>query len=354
MTTEKSVSSGGRRDPKLLSLPLPFKNAGNYISLNPEQILGTNESIFGRGRHENQPVALNPGADAIYLKAGDHLILGTRATPTISIEEDSDFSTLALCLGGSVHTYRSRHGVHCIRPGDAFLNPRDGGTMTCDYIAGIFMQINQHLLHQTIRAISGVDDRINLTQPWVLHQKNSQTRVADGHPLIHFFSFVDAMMAESTYLTEALGLGDQIYRLLAISLLQAAGLLEQARKGSAGQRGWNPRLDGLVDYIVANAHLNITLTDLEVQSHYSARHLHSLFNDKFDCTPMQFVRRQRLDTAMQKLQTANDGDTVASISRDCGYHFASNFSSDFQRHFGVKPSTVIRASRAGRRKPDLR
>ena len=79
-----------------------------------------------------------------------------------------------------------------------------------------------------------------------------------------------------------------------------------------------------MDYIRANAHRGITLTDLEERSHYSARRLQALFREKFDCTPMQFVRRERLTTAMQKLQTADWNETVTSIARDCGYGFVSN------------------------------
>jgi len=104
-------------------------------------------------------------------------------------------------------------------------------------------------------------------------------------------------------------------------------------------------LDNLVDYIGINSHQNLTLTDMEEQSHYSARQLQNLFREKFDCTPMQFVRRQRLSTAMEKLQTADWNDKVTSIGRDCGYRFTSNFSSDFHREFGVAPSVVLRASR---------
>ena len=62
---------------------------------------------------------------------------------------------------------------------------------------------------------------------------------------------------------------------------------------------------------------------------------------------MQFVRRQRLSDAMEKLQTADLDDTVTTIARDMGYRYTSNFTNDFQRAFGVKPSAVLRSSRGG-------
>ena len=145
-----------------------------------------------------------------------------------------------------------------------------------------------------------------------------------------------------------MGLGEQMYRLVAIALFEQSGVLESLQScWCSKSNDWHNQLDELVDYIKENAHLGLTLTDLEEQSHYSARHLQSLFRQKFDCTPMQFVRRQRLTSAMEKLQTADYDATVTSIGRDCGYRFTSNFTTDFHRQFGVTPSTVLRASRGG-------
>ena len=87
------------------------------------------------------------------------------------------------------------------------------------------------------------------------------------------------------------------------------------------------------------------MADLERLSHYSARHLTTLFRERFNCTPMQFLRRQRLDLAMERLTAPQPGDTVIRIARECGYRHASNFSVDFQREFGSKPSDVLRLSR---------
>ncbi len=69
--------------------------------------------------------------------------------------------------------------------------------------------------------------------------------------------------------------------------------------------------------------------------------------ERFDCAPMQFVKRQRLARAMERLREPAVDDTVARITRDCGYHYTSNFSTDFQRYYGIKPSVVLRSSRGG-------
>ena len=100
-----------------------------------------------------------------------------------------------------------------------------------------------------------------------------------------------------------------------------------------------------MDSIRADPNRTYTLTELEQRSHYSARQLQNLFQAKFHCTPMQFVRRQRLAAAMELLQTAGPDATVISISRACGYRSASHFAADFQRQFGHQPSAVLQASK---------
>jgi AraC-like DNA-binding protein len=164
------------------------------------------------------------------------------------------------------------------------------------------------------------------------------------------FSFVDKLLGESSYLATGLGLDEQIYRHLALSLFQEEQAVEKLDKYWQVTRvQWANPLDDLVDYIRANSHLNLSLTDLEEHSHYSGRHLQNLFQEKFACTPVQFVRRNRLSVAMARLQTADDQDAVTNIARDFGYAYTSNISADFHREFGVTPSAVLRSSRGPRK-----
>jgi AraC-like DNA-binding protein len=194
--------------------------------------------------------------------------------------------------------------------------------------------------------MKGEDTRVNLEEPYVFQKKEADQEGAATRHLWSYLSYVDQVLRESEYLAAGLALDEQIYRLLALSVLQAGGALERVKKHlKSPTNKWTNPLDDLVDYIRSNTHLNLTLTDLEEQSHYSARHLQNLFREKFNCTPMQFIRRQRLSAAMERLQTCDHDDTVTKIARECGYRFISNFTTDFQREFGIAPSVVLRASR---------
>ncbi len=212
----------------------------------------------------------------------------------------------------------------------------------------MLFEIDHRRLQRTIGAITGAKGHVN-------HEKlyTFKSRQPAGKPSIHnhfwsYISFLDQLLGESSYLATCLGLDEQVYRLLALSLLQAEGEIEKTKKRWAeSPNNWKSPLDDLVDYIRCNVHRNLTLTDLEEQTHYSGRQLQNLFKEKFDCTPMQFVRRQRLTAAMERLQTAEASDTVTNIARDCGYLYSSTFTTDFKQEFGVSPSVVLRASRVG-------
>ncbi|WP_131593284.1 helix-turn-helix transcriptional regulator [Synechococcus sp. BS55D] len=101
-------------------------------------------------------------------------------------------------------------------------------------------------------------------------------------------------------------------------------------------------LDDLVDFIHAQGSASLSLSDLERRSGYSSRQLQRLFRARFDCTPMQFVRRTRLEEGLRLLQIARAGDSVVAVSRSIGYRSASALSADFQRRYGMKPSMVLR------------
>jgi AraC-like DNA-binding protein len=224
------------------------------------------------------------------------------------------------------------------------LSPRTGGIADVGCFSGFIVEIDHRRLNRVIRVLGKGED-IDLTRPFLLKGGNNTKDNSGNGALWSCISLIDQVAAECSHMTEALSLDDQIYRLLALGLFKTQQRLEIVQKRwKARQNHWTEQVDTLVDYIRANSHLPLTLTDLEAESNYSARNLQKLFRDKFDCTPMQFVRRQRLCTAMERLENAGDGDTVTKIARECGYRFTSSFSTDFQKEFGVAPSAVLRGS----------
>ena len=331
----------------LLSIPFPLKNLSIEVSTTSWETQGKCKT-YSEGSFKAKQSTRFQRVDFSFLKLGEISVLAARSTPYLSWEEDTGTSSLTMCLHGShCHT----DGIYSaqINSGNIFVNPRNGGKTSIGHIASINFPVEHKRLDRTIRSMNGEVTKEHFQSPWIFGQKEVASSGDGAGNLFAIFNFIDNLLLEGAYLAAGLGLDDQIYRLLALSLFRAEGRLEGIEnRWKYATNNWTNRLDDLVDYIRQNAHLNLTLTDLEEQSHYSGRHLQNLFKEKFDCTPMQFVKRERLSSALERLQTADLDDTVTNIARDMGYRYTSNFTCDFQREFGVSPSVVLRSSRSGK------
>lgn len=328
-------------DAKLNRLPLGLKSSSQYFSLNPLVLAEAVPEVFSRGNHGNRPVVDIPCADFSVTNLGDLTVVASRQTPSIINEDEpGGSSTLAICLAGDEVEYREGKYQVRIRPNSVFLNPRHGGTATTGYLSGIYCQIEHERLNATIQTINPDKASARVDQPLLF--KPSDKRSLSSN-ISSFFTFIDSLLRENQSLPAALGLDDTLYRMLALSLLDNGDTEGSDQRGPI--RNWCWKLDDLVDYIKANSHRPLSITDLERLSHYSARHLQYTFKEKLNCTPMQFIRNQRLSKAMERLQRAVPGDTVAGVARECGYTNSQQFSRDFQTRFGVRPSTVLRHAR---------
>ena len=335
-----------KQDERLASLPFPLKNVAQVQSADPTEML--NSDLIGKGGSNNKTSVIRPSSEFALGSVGQVRMLATRTTPCISIAEDAQYITLAMLYAGDRYTYRKEKNIQFIEPGSIHVCQRTGGTADIGYFSGIICEIDQSRLERTMRAIGGEAFKWNEQRSYVLKRSQSNEGSNTHEHIWSLFAFIDQLLGESTYLAEGLGLDEQIYRLLSASLFRAEGAFEEIEKRwTVATNNWTNRMNDLVDYIRQNTHLNLTLTDLEEQSHYSGRHLQNLFKEKFDCTPMQFVKRERLSSALERLQTAGLDDTVTTIARDMGYRYTSSFTCDFQKEFGVAPSAVLRASQGG-------
>ena len=234
------------------------------------------------------------------------------------------------------------------RDGALLAMPNDGGTLHMGALSALAFNLKEQRLKDTIRVLCGSTNLFSLDEPLAVATHVQDQTTIYAKVLFNLLEQIDLMLLEDPTLPAALGLDDQVHRLIALAYIAHHDLLKTVEVRERNRIAKQCEFDDLIDYIRSHALTNLSLTDLEAQSHYSARHLQQLFRNRFDCTPMQFVRRQRLSAAMEKLQTADIGDTVASIARACGYRHTSHFTSDFQHAFGTKPSIVLRASRVAR------
>lgn len=267
-----------------------------------------------------------------------------KTTPLRLKHLDNGQVCVGLCYAGSISYQEHSRQVSAVT-GDLLLCPNDGGFLTTSLCSSIVFQFQPKRLLRTLAVMLGYEDgSFDLSQSHSLSTDNSSVSRMTGGLMRDVCAFIDTLLQEDEVLPEVMGLEEQCFRCLALEWLNAHGQLDVLRR----RRRHSQRqafLDELVDFILANLDRPITLTELEEQSNYSGRQLQYMFRRKFNCTPMQFVRRQRLQFAMTRLEQAHPSDTITAIARGLGYRNTSSFSSDFYRHFGTYPSAILRSNR---------
>lgn len=329
------------------SLAYPLKSVGPFTESTQEALLREESEVIGGiiiqriGRGEYRK-------GIQILRAGDLSLMAGRTTPAWSTNTSEEFRCLVTMpvIGGFQKSIDGQ--IQEVIADDLHLDLNNFGKAKRNHSCSLFIAIDEKRLASTMRTMGSSESLNAMDKSVIVKGGGHSPRKSGTRKLWHLINFIDSIHGEDPYLPTALGLGEQFYRLLSVTLLESADMIGVVRDRWASKKlNWKSGLDDLIDYLRSNSHENLTLTDLEEKSNYSARQLQKLFREKFDCTPMQFVRRQRLAFAMERLQTATWDDSVTSIARDCGYRHTSNFTADFQKEFGVAPSVVLRASRGG-------
>lgn len=143
---------------------------------------------------------------------------------------------------------------------------------------------------------------------------------------------------------EPLALRDVLDRLVVLALW--GDRLQRSSRQSAHPGGEREAiLDDLLAWIRANSHRPLHLAELEQRSGYSDRSLRNAFQARFGCSPKQWIRQTRMESARQRLLDPGPGDSVSTIARDHGYQHVSQFSRDFRCVFGQRPSLLMRQAR---------
>jgi transcriptional regulator GlxA family with amidase domain len=68
-------------------------------------------------------------------------------------------------------------------------------------------------------------------------------------------------------------------------------------------------------------------------------------------SPLEFVRRRRLEQAHSMLASGSPGTTVTAAALRAGFSHMGRFARDYHAQFGEKPSETLARSRPARR-PD--
>jgi AraC-like DNA-binding protein len=98
-----------------------------------------------------------------------------------------------------------------------------------------------------------------------------------------------------------------------------------------------------VAFIDENAHLDVTVADVAAAASVTIRAVQLAFQRHMGISPMEYLRRVRLDHARQDLMRAGPGGglTVTAVAYRWGFRSSSRFAAAYRRAYGVSPSHTL-------------
>ncbi|MEJ2863689.1 helix-turn-helix transcriptional regulator [Actinomycetospora flava] len=115
-------------------------------------------------------------------------------------------------------------------------------------------------------------------------------------------------------------------------------------RGDADPRGEPATLRRAVDFMEAHAHEDIGLAEVADAARVGVRSLQLAFRRHRDSTPLEHLRRVRLERAHRDLQAGDHtrGDRVEAIAARWGFGHPGRFSVLYREHYGHSPSDTLR------------
>ena len=97
-----------------------------------------------------------------------------------------------------------------------------------------------------------------------------------------------------------------------------------------------------IDFMHANIAKPLRLEDIARAAHASPRSLQLAFRNFRGSTPMEYLRRLRLDGAHNDLLHCEPGTRVADVAYRWGFAHHGMFSANYAKAFGERPSATLR------------
>lgn len=226
---------------------------------------------------------------------------------------------------------------------NALYLPAIGHAGHCSTRSTLSINIEPDRLQQSARAMLGfgadqsVDLYLDDARLLLLHSPRRDT----AKSWRHLCGLVDTMCEEPELLAQ-LGVDELVCRNVVLMFRpdlfeKPATLAQDKAVRVVSQRA----LDPLCSYIESNLEERITLSDMERVSGMSSRALQYAFLQRYQCTPMQWVRNERLDSARDILSQNEQDLTIGSVAERLGFAKHSTFSALFKTRFGETPSTLM-------------
>lgn len=326
--------------------PIPRLAFGNSVPLDSESDLADRLAQHASDRSIKLPDAPRDFRGHMALRQLGDLHLGAFAHTPVTVEAgDAPGHAVMIPCFGSL-TFTTRRSRFTARAGHSLaLLSGMGNRVETTLDSHVVTSFDKERLLRAGRSMLGLEEgahlEINLDQ-----SREASIRPA-GHAMDgvfgNIFQIMDQLPAANLAL---LGLDELFYRSLAVVLSPQVALAFVNPEADRRAPPSRPEINAVCDYILGHLEQTITLTELELVSGLSARSLQLAFQKQFRCSPMQWLRRARLDWARRRLMSAGPGDSVTKIALDCGFTQMGQFSSAYRAQFGEAPSATRRRALA--------
>lgn len=207
------------------------------------------------------------------------------------------------------------------------------------------VSLDRSRLESAARAMLGLDEQaplpgLNLD---TLRQIPPQAGVVDGRATLIGLAIQADRYRHQPRVLQACGIDDQCVRQAVFLLIPEA--FQQGRPLPGFAPAERAAIDRLCDWLRANLHTPITLTDMERFTGLSSRSLQLSFGKRHGASPMAWLREQRLLAARDLLAHAGDDDpaaAVALVAKSCGFGSASLLAKWYTPRFGQTPRQTLR------------
>jgi len=100
-----------------------------------------------------------------------------------------------------------------------------------------------------------------------------------------------------------------------------------------------------IDYIEANLHAPITLSDIVEAAGVPGRTLFKHFESFRGISPMEYLRAARLERVRELLQNGEVTRNITDLATAWGFSHMGRFSAEYRKRFGERPSETLKRSR---------
>lgn len=319
--------------------PLAF---GNNITLNSATDLTEVLAAHNAARSISLPDSPSDFRGYTAIVQVKDLVFGafTHTPITVEVGEAPGDVVMIPCSGNLTFTlkeYRfTTHASHSLAllVGQGNLVETNGGSH-------VAVSFDRARLTQTAKTMLGFEEgcpiELNLDQ--AKEVSVNPMGLPMGTVLDNLFQIMDRLPTANLSL---LGIDDLFYRSLVVMLNPKVAQAFATPAIERRSRSVRREIKATCEYIHAHLAETIRLTDLERVSGLSARNLQLGFQQQFQCSPMQWVRRERFTLARRCLLSAVPGDSVTSVALQCGFTQLGAFSQGYHSLFGETPSETLR------------